>query len=296
MTSRRNPSAIDALVDSYFDDLSVLSPSISLFLGTENSHGFDDYSPEGLKAANDLRAHTLADIDAAEAQASVEGNLDETDVVTIDAMRGDGDLFVVFLLLPFDVQNVLRSRALPPDRSAGDPSDVSCSSRLEFAGSSRDSRAACCPRIQICLSTRQIRCHLSLQQPLDSLAKKQPFTERPTKPMSAQEREPTGALPHDGSHWKAGSPSSTPSCSPFRWGGELGFAGYTGCRQPGASMTRADAMIADGNFPTELSNDLHDDGPRPSDGFPRARRHQRIAEAPTTGRTHPTILWPKPMQ
>ena len=87
MTSRRNPSAIDAIADSYFDDLSVLSPSISLFLGTENSHGFDDYSPEGLKAANDLRARTLADIDAAEAQAPAVGSLDESDVVTIDAMR-----------------------------------------------------------------------------------------------------------------------------------------------------------------------------------------------------------------
>ena len=86
-TPQREPSQIDAIADSYFDDLSVLSPSISLFLGTENPHGFDDYSPEGLTAANDLRARTLAAIDAAEARAIAEGDLDETDVVTIDAMR-----------------------------------------------------------------------------------------------------------------------------------------------------------------------------------------------------------------
>src|SRR5699024_1416500 len=87
MTSRRTPSQIDAIADAYFDDLCVLSPSISLFLGNENPHGFDDYSPDGLKAADELRTRTLADIDAAEAEASSEGGLDETDVVTIDAMR-----------------------------------------------------------------------------------------------------------------------------------------------------------------------------------------------------------------
>lgn len=87
LPSRRNPSAIDAIADAYFDDLCVLSPSISLFLGNGNPHGFDDYSPDGLKAADELRTRTLADIDAAEAEASAEGTLDETDVVTIDAMR-----------------------------------------------------------------------------------------------------------------------------------------------------------------------------------------------------------------
>ena len=87
MTSRRTPSPIDAIADAYFDELSVLSPSISLFLGHENPHGFDDYSPEGLKAANDLRARTLADIRDAEAQGQETGALDETDLVTIDAMR-----------------------------------------------------------------------------------------------------------------------------------------------------------------------------------------------------------------
>src|SRR5699024_7264300 len=51
-TSRRTPSVVDAIADAYFDELCVLSPSISLFLGTENPHGFDDYSPEGLKAAD----------------------------------------------------------------------------------------------------------------------------------------------------------------------------------------------------------------------------------------------------
>ena len=78
---------IDAIADAYFDELCVLSPSISLFLGTENPHGFDDYSPEGLKAADDLRSRTLAKVDAAEADGSATNSLDETDLVTIDAMR-----------------------------------------------------------------------------------------------------------------------------------------------------------------------------------------------------------------
>ncbi|MGC2940921.1 MULTISPECIES: DUF885 domain-containing protein [unclassified Brevibacterium] len=86
-TSRRNPSPIDAIADAYFDELCVLSPSISLFLGTENPHGFDDYSPEGLKAANELRARTLALLDDAEADGLTMESLDETDLVTIDAMR-----------------------------------------------------------------------------------------------------------------------------------------------------------------------------------------------------------------
>src|SRR5699024_9800883 len=86
-TSRRAHSAIDAIADAYYDELCVLSPSISLFLGTENPHGFNDYSPEGLKAANDLRAHTLAKVDTAEADGLATNSLDETDLVTIDAMR-----------------------------------------------------------------------------------------------------------------------------------------------------------------------------------------------------------------
>lgn len=86
-TSHRATSAIDAIADAYFDELCVLSPSISLFLGIENPHGFDDYSPEGLKAADDLRARTLAKIDAAEADGLTANSLDETDLVTIDAMR-----------------------------------------------------------------------------------------------------------------------------------------------------------------------------------------------------------------
>jgi hypothetical protein len=40
---------------------------------------------------------------------------------------------------PLEVQNNLRSRALPPKRSAGDPSVFSCSSRLDCAGSRRGS-------------------------------------------------------------------------------------------------------------------------------------------------------------
>src|SRR5699024_6808972 len=42
-------------------------------------------------------------------------------------------------LHPLDAHTVLRSSALPPNRSAGDPRDVNCSSRLESSGSSRGS-------------------------------------------------------------------------------------------------------------------------------------------------------------
>ncbi|WP_181276292.1 DUF885 domain-containing protein [Brevibacterium oceani] len=86
-SARREPSAIDAIADAYFEELCVLSPSISLFLGNENPHGFDDYSPDGLKAADDLRTRTLAEIDAAEADGLTANSLDATDLVTIDAMR-----------------------------------------------------------------------------------------------------------------------------------------------------------------------------------------------------------------
>src|SRR5699024_5415859 len=87
MTSRRNSSVIDAIADAYFDELCVLYPSISLFLGTDNPHGFDDYSPDGLNDAADLRTRTLAKIDAAEAEGLSTNSLDDTDLVTIDAMR-----------------------------------------------------------------------------------------------------------------------------------------------------------------------------------------------------------------
>ncbi|WP_172172216.1 DUF885 domain-containing protein [Brevibacterium sp. CT2-23B] len=130
MSSRRNSSAIDAIADAYFDDLCVLSPSISLFLGTENPHGFDDYSPDGLKAANDLRARTLAKVDAAEADGITTNSLDETDLVTIDAMRerlgAATDLFQAGL--QHTVLNVIESPVqqmrdifdlLPTDSTAG---------------------------------------------------------------------------------------------------------------------------------------------------------------------------------
>src|SRR5699024_37030 len=75
------------IADAYFDELCVLYPSISLFLGTDNPHGFHDYSPDGLNAAADLRTRTLAKIDAAEAEGLSTNSLDATDLVTIDALR-----------------------------------------------------------------------------------------------------------------------------------------------------------------------------------------------------------------
>src|SRR5699024_5413329 len=57
-------------------------------------------------------------------------------------LRSSGVIVVFspcFGFSPLDVQTVLRARALPANRSAGEPSALSCSSRFDFAGSSRGS-------------------------------------------------------------------------------------------------------------------------------------------------------------
>ncbi|WP_350271030.1 DUF885 domain-containing protein [Brevibacterium sp. CBA3109] len=83
MTQKRTPSAIDAVAEEYVDRSLALSPSLALYLGLDGATGFDDFSPAGLAAANDLTVETLAKLTEAEKSA----DLDDVDLVTIDAMR-----------------------------------------------------------------------------------------------------------------------------------------------------------------------------------------------------------------
>lgn len=89
MSTARKASAIDHVAEDYFDGLADLYPSISLFLGLDNDKGFDDYSPAGFEAAKDLRSTALTTLAGLEKSAERNGSpaLDDTDAVTIDAMR-----------------------------------------------------------------------------------------------------------------------------------------------------------------------------------------------------------------
>ncbi|MDN6176668.1 MAG: DUF885 domain-containing protein, partial [Brevibacterium sp.] len=83
MTQKRTASAIDAVAEEYVDASLALSPSLALYLGLDGATGFDDFSPAGLAAANDLTVETLAKL----AEAEKTADLDDVDLVTIDAMR-----------------------------------------------------------------------------------------------------------------------------------------------------------------------------------------------------------------
>ncbi|MGO3310861.1 MAG: DUF885 domain-containing protein [Brevibacterium aurantiacum] len=83
MTQKRTPSAVDAVAEEFVDRSLALSPSLALYLGIEGAKGFDDFSPAGLAAANDLTVETLAKLTEVEKTAE----LDDVDLVTIDAMR-----------------------------------------------------------------------------------------------------------------------------------------------------------------------------------------------------------------
>lgn len=89
MSTVRAPSTVDGIAEDYFAGLSDLYPSIPLFLGLDNDNGFDDYSPAGLEAAKGLRARALSRLADLETAAETNGSpvLDDTDTVTIDAMR-----------------------------------------------------------------------------------------------------------------------------------------------------------------------------------------------------------------
>ncbi|MGO0604022.1 DUF885 domain-containing protein [Brevibacterium linens] len=83
MTVKRTPSAVDAVAEDYVDDMLALSPSLALYLGLDGAQGFDDFSPAGLSAVNDVTVRTLARLD----EAADGSDLDDVDLVTIDAMR-----------------------------------------------------------------------------------------------------------------------------------------------------------------------------------------------------------------
>ena len=83
MTQKRIPSAVDAVAEDYVDDMLALSPSLALYLGLDGATGFDDFSPAGLSALNDLTVDTLSRLD----EAAAGSELDEVDLVTVDAMR-----------------------------------------------------------------------------------------------------------------------------------------------------------------------------------------------------------------
>ncbi|WP_166825829.1 DUF885 domain-containing protein [Brevibacterium limosum] len=83
MTEKRTPTAVDAVAEDYVDDMLALSPSLALYLGLDGAQGFDDFSPAGLSALNDVTVRTLARLD----EAADRPDLDEVDLVTIDAMR-----------------------------------------------------------------------------------------------------------------------------------------------------------------------------------------------------------------
>ncbi|MGO2035221.1 MAG: DUF885 domain-containing protein [Brevibacterium sp.] len=83
MTQKRTPSAIDAVAEDYVDRSLALSPSLALYLGLDGAKGFDDYSPAGLAAINELTVDTLEKL----AEAEKTADLDDIDRVTVDAMR-----------------------------------------------------------------------------------------------------------------------------------------------------------------------------------------------------------------
>jgi uncharacterized protein (DUF885 family) len=83
MTQKRTPSAVDAVAEDYVDDMLSLSPSLALYLGLDGATGFDDFSPAGLSAVNDVTAKALTRLE----EAAAGPDLDEVDLVTIDAMR-----------------------------------------------------------------------------------------------------------------------------------------------------------------------------------------------------------------
>ena len=77
----RNPSAVDAIAEAFFEAEMALSPIAATHLGVPGyDHLLDDFSPEGFAAAARLRAATLAQL--AEATPT-----DDIDRVTIAAMR-----------------------------------------------------------------------------------------------------------------------------------------------------------------------------------------------------------------
>lgn len=79
--SPRTPTEVDAVAERHVERLAALSPEFALYSGLPGRVGaLDDYSPAGFSALADLRAQTLAALDAA-------APADDVDRVTIAAMR-----------------------------------------------------------------------------------------------------------------------------------------------------------------------------------------------------------------
>ena len=79
--SPRPPSAIDAVAEEYVEAVIALSPITATTLGIPgHDDALDDFSPEGLAAAAELDAATLARLDGLEP-------VDDVDRVTLEAMR-----------------------------------------------------------------------------------------------------------------------------------------------------------------------------------------------------------------
>ncbi len=83
MTEKRIPSPVDAVAEAHVEKSLALSPSLALYLGLDGAEGFDDYSPAGLAAKHDLTVQTLQRL----AEAEQTDELDDVDLVTLDAMR-----------------------------------------------------------------------------------------------------------------------------------------------------------------------------------------------------------------
>src|SRR5699024_12661209 len=79
----RSPYAFHAFAEDYVNNMLAHSPSLALFLALDGATGFDDFSPAGLSALNDLTVDTLSRLD----EAAAGSELDEVDLVTVNAMR-----------------------------------------------------------------------------------------------------------------------------------------------------------------------------------------------------------------
>ena len=80
-TTRREPTAIDALADAYVDDVVALSPIEATYLGIAgHDTELDDHSPAGYAAQADLARATLTRLAALDP-------VDDVDRVTVAAMR-----------------------------------------------------------------------------------------------------------------------------------------------------------------------------------------------------------------
>ena len=131
MTEKRTPSAVDAVAEDYVDDMLALSPSLALYLGLDGAQGFDDFSPAGLSAVNDVTVRTLARLD----EVAAASDLDDVDLVTIDAMRDrlgvDRDYFAAGIkhaslnVIESPLQQVRDAFDLMPTETVGDWEKIS---------------------------------------------------------------------------------------------------------------------------------------------------------------------------